>query len=442
VSGGDAEDDGRRGADPARARDLRAAARGERWARLWARARQVLTTDPTGTEADAAVAAEAGARAQARSAAALKGGLAKVAQLGAYAGGVADEALAPLWDQAPPAPASAIAAVVRAELGRTPQQLFSTWSATPLAAASLGQVHAATDADGTAWAVKVQYPGIAEALRADLGDRELARKLAGGALVGVGRDALGALIDAVLAETDYLREADALERFAAAWADDPQVHLPAVDRARTSRRVLTMQRARGVPWRQLAAAPAAVRAAAAAVVVRVAWGSPWRHGWFNADPNPGNYLVEVEADPTAVWFLDFGCAVELDAASREADRTMWRGLVDPDPFAGAERMRTAAHQLGLVGRTDALGGDAFRAWERALAAPLASPTFTWTHAYATDLAAAFARVIATGAVTVPAPLLLLWRQRLGVAAVLGLVEPTLDLRGELRRLLGERHALR
>jgi hypothetical protein len=321
------------------ARDLRAAARGERWARLWARARQVLTTDPTGTEADAAVAAEAGARAQARSAAALKGGLAKVAQLGAYAGGVADEALAPLWDQAPPAPASAIAAVVRAELGRT------------AAAAVLDLVgHAAGGRLARAgprrggrrrrrwrprrWAVKVQYPRRSPR-RCGLGSgrpRRFARKLAGGALRSAARSTTPrsrALHRRGLAdELDYLprgRRARAASR-----PTGPTIRrciaIPAVDpRGRTSRRVLTMQRAAGVAL--ATAGPASPRPRRArrrrAVVVRFAWGSA-AGAMAGSTPirNPGNYLVEESslAGP-AVWCLDFGCAgASSTPPGREADR--------------------------------------------------------------------------------------------------------------------------
>ena len=73
----------------------------------------------------------------------------------------------------------AIARVIEEDLGRAPQALFAAWDGAPLAAASLGQVHAATLGDGTAVVVKVQYPGIADALRADLDDEAFVRRLAG-----------------------------------------------------------------------------------------------------------------------------------------------------------------------------------------------------------------------------------------------------------------------
>src|SRR5262245_39220680 len=172
------------------ARERRAAERRVGWARLWARAKQIVTSDPTGSDDDDHMVDEEAARVLARNAGRLKGGLAKVAQLAAYDPGAtlggragatpaARAVLGDLWDRAPAVSAAAIADVVAADLGRPPQALFASWDPQPLAAASLGQVHAATLDDGTAVVVKVQYPGVAETLHADLDDDAFVHKLAG-----------------------------------------------------------------------------------------------------------------------------------------------------------------------------------------------------------------------------------------------------------------------
>src|SRR5262249_10273369 len=149
----------------------------------------------------------------------LKGGLAKVAQLAAYDPGAslgrgrgassgARAVLGGLWDQAPGISAGSVAAVVEHDLGEAPQALFGHWEASPIAAASLGQVHAAKLHDGTDVVVKVQYPGVADSMRADLDDDGFVRRLAG-AEIGRSLDeaALRALADAVRGELDYRLEA-------------------------------------------------------------------------------------------------------------------------------------------------------------------------------------------------------------------------------------------
>ena len=428
--------------------DRKAAERRVGFARLWARAKQIVTTDPRGSEEDDAVVDEEGARVLAAHAGRLKGGLAKVAQLAAMgATGGSQLALGKLWDAAPAVSAGAIAEVIEADLGRSPHQLFARWDATPIAAASLGQVHGARTHAGDEVVVKVQYPGVAEALRADLDDDAFLRKLAGADL---GRtlddDALAALAAAVRSELDYRAEASAQTRFAAAWAGDPVLRVPHVEEALSSARVLTMARARGRSVTDLASTgDREARRAAAAAMFRFAWGSPLAHGLLNADPNPGNFLVDVAHDgAVAVWCLDFGCTVALPDETRDADRDLWWGLLDEDTVRGAERFRVGLARAGLLRRTDSLATTSHRDWERALAAPVAGHgDFAWTAAYARELADTTHRVLATGNVRLPAGLLLLWRQRLGAAAMIALLDAQAPFRRALIDLVGTgRSALR
>lgn len=414
-------------------------------ARLWARARQIVTTDPTGSDEDDHIADHAAERELARHAGTMKAGLAKVAQLMAYTSAGAPAELQTLWDQAPAAPATAIASVVAEELGGPPEQVFASWEPTPLAAASLGQVHAAVDHDGRALAVKVQYPGVATALEGDLASDGFARRLAGSEL---GRElspaALAVVRAAVLAETDYLAEARALARVGAAWAGDPVIAVPEVVAERSTRRVLTMTRAYGLPIAQLPADDPALAATVATAIVRFAWGTPLVHGLLNADPNPGNYLVERGDGEPRVWFLDFGCTVEIDDEVARGDLELWHGLLDPDAFAGAERFRMGLARLGLLKKAQSLTSTPHRDWERALAEPFSGDRpFTWDRDYALRLADTTRRVLAHGGLALPPALTLLWRQRLGVAAVLAMLRPRLPFGRVLAELLGKgRAALR
>jgi len=133
-----------------------------------------------------------------------------------------------------------------------------------------------------------------------------------------------------------------------------------------------------------------------------------------------------------VWCLDFGCALELSAAAHDADRELWWGLLDDDAERAAERFRMALARSGLLVRTDTMATAAHRDWERALHAPLATHgDFHWSAAYAGELADATGRVLAGGGLALPADVLLLWRQRLGAAAVIAM----LDAKAPFRRLL-------
>ncbi len=419
--------------------------------RFWARARQVVTTDPTGSDDEDRIAEDAGAEELARQASRLKGGVAKVAQLVAYTAGGdttagARAALGRLWDQVPGTSPAAIARVVEEDLGQPPQQLFARWSTEPIAAASLGQVHAATGHDGVEYAVKVQYPGIAAALRDDLASESFARKLAG-TEIGKTLDAaaLAALRTAVEGETDYRAEAAWAARIARAWEGDAVIRVPRVEPSRSSARVLTMARAVGQTLVEVAALDQATRDAAATAIFRFAMGTPLVHGLLQADPNPGNYLVARTADgEVQVSFLDYGCVIELDDELRRLDRELWYGILHDDAYEGAERFRMALAAQGLLIHADTLASAAHRDWERLLARPLVGQgAFTWSRGHAAELGDATRRVLAAGGVRLPAPLLLLWRQRLGVAAVLGMLAPTLPFRRLLIDLIGTgRTALR
>jgi predicted unusual protein kinase regulating ubiquinone biosynthesis (AarF/ABC1/UbiB family) len=204
----------------------------------------------------------------------------------------------------------------------------------------------------------------------------------------------------------------------------------------SSARVLTMTRARGKTVIEAAASGSpALRRQAALAIFAFAWGSPLAHGLVNADPNPGNFLIDEQADGSVVvWCLDFGCALALSEAARDADREIWWALVDEDSGSAAERFRLGLSRAGLLRRADTLASTAHRDWERALAAPVAGHgDFHWTGRYAGELAEATGRALGAGGLAIPASLLLLWRQRLGAASVIAL----LDARAPFRRVLVE-----
>lgn len=148
--------------------------------------------------------------------------------------------LARLQNQAPSMPYTTVAQVIREELGGEPDALFGSFDPVPLAAASLGQVHRATLKDGRAVAVKVQYPGVDEALKSDLENLGSVVKAMSLARLD-GTAYYRELREQMLLELDYRREADLAEAFAKACAPFPDLVVPRVERALSAHRVLTLE---------------------------------------------------------------------------------------------------------------------------------------------------------------------------------------------------------
>jgi predicted unusual protein kinase regulating ubiquinone biosynthesis (AarF/ABC1/UbiB family) len=332
----------------------------------------------------------------------------------------------------PAHPPSVIRAVVEAELGAPPEAKFAKWDDTPIAAASLGQVHAAEDADGRRFAVKVQYPGVAESLRDDLSSASLLRRVVGSEIgAGAAAEALEAMRTQLIGELDYVAEAKWLERFRRAFVGDATIVIPAVDAARSTARVLTMERLDGRAIADLAEDDEEARRRGARSIFQFAFGAPLRHGIFNADPHPGNYLV---LDGAKVGFVDFGSSAELSDEMREAERRLFLSMIHRD----GETLRHAAHQEGLVGDATVFEGSTWREWEKTLAAPfLTRGDFTLSPRHVARLITLTGELLRARRIALPASAILLWRQRLGALAVIAALSPKLPLRKLLADLLAD-----
>ena len=240
----------------------------------------------------------------------MKGALMKVGQLVSFIVEAlpdeAQEALAALQADAPPMAPSLAAQVVRDELGGDPERIFLDWSPEPVAAASIGQVHRAVTRDGRHVAVKVQYPGIRDAIAADLDNAEaLYAVFAAFALKGLDTRALVDELRARMAEElDYRHESRNQQEFAAHYAGHPFIRIPGVLPELSAERVLTTEWVDGQNWATFVrTASDADRQRAGEVIWRFAQGSILRFGAFNGDPHPGNYLFRPGGQVT---FLDFG----------------------------------------------------------------------------------------------------------------------------------------
>ena len=238
----------------------------------------------------------------------MKGVLMKIGQLASYV----DDGLAPparrvlgrLQDSVPPMSPELAAGVIVAELGDVPETVFSEWDPLPIAAASIGQVHRAITRDGRAVAVKVQYPGIAETIAADLGNVGLLRSLL---RVAVPSQDVAELIDELRErigeELDYLREADSQRQFAAYFDGHPTITVPKIVDELSTARVITSELATGVRYAEMLGWSQQEKDLAAETIYRFTFRSLYELHAFNGDPHPGNYLFEPGGQVT---FLDFG----------------------------------------------------------------------------------------------------------------------------------------
>ncbi|MDX6767967.1 MAG: AarF/UbiB family protein [Elusimicrobiota bacterium] len=244
--------------------------------------------------------------------------------------------LARLQDRVPPFPGEEARRIVEAELGAPVGVLFARFETRPLAAASIAQVHAAALPDGTEVVVKVQRPGARERVAADL---EIMARLAALAERHSAEWAwrrptrvVAEVARSLERELDLALEASHLERFARQSKGDPTVRVPRPRRELSSPRVLTMDRLRGVKADDLAGLEAAgldPRLAAERLAAHYL-AMIFVHGFFHADPHPGNLLV---LPGHAIGYLDFGMTGRLDRRTREALAEAVLAVVERDEGA-------------------------------------------------------------------------------------------------------------
>ncbi len=264
----------------------------------------------------------------------MKGALMKLGQMVSYLDEGLPEpvriALAGLQQDAPPMSIELAAQVVEEELGAPPDVVFAEWDPEPIAAASIGQVHRAMTHDGRAVAVKVQYPGVAEAVEADLGNVGLLFGGIGRAYPGFDSGPLvDELRERLREELNYGLEARRQQRFAAYYAAHPFIHIPEVHDPLSTRRVLTTELADGARFAEAQEWSPEQRDLAGEAIFRFVFRSFYQLHLFNGDPHPGNYIFRPDG---RVTFLDFGLVKEFTARDIDAIRSLIQSIVlEPDP---------------------------------------------------------------------------------------------------------------
>jgi predicted unusual protein kinase regulating ubiquinone biosynthesis (AarF/ABC1/UbiB family) len=363
----------------------------------------------------------------------MKGALMKIGQLMSFIDtGLPEpfrQALAGLQADAPPMAYELVEQVVAAELGAGPQEVFADFAREPMAAASIGQVHAARLHDGLDVVVKVQYPGVDDAIRADLDNADLLYTLMRAVYPNLDpKPVVAELRERIGEELDYTVEAKHQQAFLDIYSGHPFIHVPEVFPALSSRRVLTMERSSGLRWREALDAPQDLKDRWGEVVYRYVFGTINRFHMFNGDPHPGNYLFH---DDGTVTFLDYGCVKHFSPEHIAEQQAMMRAQIDDD----AEAMRGHLVAFGFIRPDDDLDPrrhlDWWHQWDDHL---LAEQPFTYTPEFAE--AAVKANYDPTGEwaevsrrMNLPKDFVFLTRINLGVNSVLAGLRATGRWRG-------------
>ena len=255
-----------------------------------------------------------------------------------------------LQDQAKSFSAQTARAIIEEDTGRGVGELFATFDDQPMAAASMAQVHCATLHDGTEVIVKVQRPGIAETVEADIAVlRRVSRMLS--AVPALQAFNLPQLVDEFAAtlrgELDFVQEGHNAERFAELNRDEALVLVPKVFWESTTRRVLTMEHSTG---RRIDQAALPDGSDIAATLMRLFLTQVFEHGVFHADPHPGNVFLRRDG---RICFHDFGAIGELSPRVQESLRQLFLAVIARDaPWV-------ASAYLGMGGASAELDRAAF-----------------------------------------------------------------------------------
>ena len=345
----------------------------------------------------------------------------------------AQAALATLQADAAPMAPSLAAGVVEDALGGPPEQVFLDWADMPAAAASIGQVHRAVTTDGRDVAVKVQYPGVHEAIESDLDAAEVMYGMFS-SLMLKGLDAKG-LVDELRArmreELDYRLEAENAGEFERLFAGHPGVRIPRVVPEFSTEKVLTSEWVEGMSFDEFrTTASDDTKQRAGEVVWRFAQHAVIRHGAFNGDPHPGNYKFHHDG---SVTFLDYGLVKRWSPGEWETlQPTLDAVIVHRDP----ERLVTAMEQSGFLRPNHGLDAAHVFDYVSSPYVPYLTDEFTFTRQWMIDTIAKIFDVNGPHSdvieqLNMPPSFVILDRVVWGVNAILGKLEVGGPFRGML-----------
>lgn len=370
----------------------------------------------------------------------MKGALMKLGQMASYLDEGLPEplrmALAQLRTSAPPMSRELADQVVRDELGAPPEEIFVDWDPDPIAAASIGQVHRAIAIDPDTGdqipvAVKIQYPGVDEAIASDLRNADYLGVVLKQGFGGLEPDEMVAEIkERLVEELDYRREARNQQEFADFYRGHPYIHVPDVVPALSTGRVLTSELIDGHTWDEVLTWDQEQRNLAGETIFRFVFRSLYRMRAFNGDPHPGNYLFHGGG---RVTFLDFGLVKHFTPEEMDTFASMVRAAaVDHD----AAEFRSIVERAGMLRADAPVSTDAVGEYFQQFYEPVRRDhEMTWSGEYASSIVRhTFDRSSPISQyATVPRAFVFIQRINLGLYALLGELGAT----GNYRRIAEE-----
>lgn len=298
-----------------------------------------------------------------------KGALMKVGQMMSMVDGRAlgnggfypyQKALSRLQTDAPPMHPDLVHEVLATELGSA-AEYFADFSHEPMAAASIGQVHRAVLHDGRPVAVKIQYPGVAQAIRDDLANTELLATFLRfmQAASGIRTDVHAVAREAaarISEEVDYAHEAVTITKFSELYRNHPFIRVPDVIPETSGDRVLTMTYLDGMNWDAAQHADQNLKNTWTEVILRFNQGSFRHANLMHADPHPGNFLFNPDG---TVGFVDFGCVKVLPEPQRWRLVAMTRAVIE----GRKDDYRNLMVQAGFLDADSDLSADELYQWQ-------------------------------------------------------------------------------
>ncbi|MGO9901136.1 MAG: ABC1 kinase family protein, partial [Solirubrobacteraceae bacterium] len=254
--------------------------------------------------------------------------------------------LAALRDAAPSVTFKDMGKLIEQQLDGRLSEIFAEFDEDPIAAASIGQVYRAKLHDGREVAVKVQYPGIASAVRADMQNLGMILRIVKRIAPGLDPKAIGDEIrERIEEELDYELEATNQRSLARIFKDHPFILVPNVVTSLSRERVLVSDLVQGVGFEELRGYPQEQRDRVAEILFRFYFGCLYRHHEFSGDPHPGNSMLLAD---NRVAFIDFGLFKRMPAGAVELEIKVVRAVIEGD----ADTIMRLGSEVGFFPQPD------------------------------------------------------------------------------------------